>query len=360
MAELNIGATTTSTKVSDYSISPKSPDSSQQQKETYWYNSNFTKYFGIYKSVAKIKNTLNTYATWCLGAGYITKSDIDRTILENITGWGEDTFNSIIWNMLVTKKVNGDAYAEIVLDDETGMLINLKPLNPEYVRHVVNAKGRIIAYDFLQPNTREATHRFKPSEILHFVNDRVTDEIHGVSVIEAIRWNIEATEEAKRIYRQKHKNGAIIGIVEVDTDDATKITNLKPEIKQGLEDGTFLMVPKGVLEVKPWDVKLDTEGTLAWLRYLDDDFYTSVGVPRVIMGGTNDSTEAAAKVGSVMFDPIYIREIQELQADIWNQLNIRVEWNKQNSMMDNVQSDQSKNQSQTGFQPNDMMAGVGK
>lgn len=356
MPELNISRTTTPNKVSDYSISSISPDSAGAQEETYWNNPNFTKYFGIYKSTAKIKNTLNTYATWCLGKGF----DVDnrtRVILENIIGWGEDTFNSIIWNMLVMKKVNGDSYAQIIRN-ENGTLINLKPLNPQFMRHVCNDKGKIIRYDYQAGQGKYIP--FEPDEILHFCNDRVADEIHGVSVIEAVQWNIEATEEAKRCHRKMVKNNGVVRVIEVDIDDTTKLNLFKIQWKDAIDKGDVLILPKDTAKAMDWHGTLDTAGVLEWLRYLDDDFYTSVGVPRVIMGGANDSTEAAAKVGSVMFDPIYIREITEMQADLWNQLAMRIEWFKQNSMMDNIQSDQGKNQSQTGFQPNDMMTGVGK
>ena len=71
---------------------------------------------------------MNALATWSLGRGFETDPDT-QAILDGITGWGEDTFNSILWNMLVTKKVMGDAFAEIIRSDETGEIINIKPLD---------------------------------------------------------------------------------------------------------------------------------------------------------------------------------------------------------------------------------------
>jgi hypothetical protein len=49
----------------------------------------------------------------------------------------------------------------------------------------------------------------------------------------------------------------------------------------------------------------------------------------------------------VVFDPIYLREITDLQEDLWNQLPLRINFTGQKSMMDNVQTDESKNTGQT-------------
>ena len=60
------------------------------------------------------------------------------TLKEDIRGWGEDTFMSILWNMLVIKKIGGDAFAEIIRDEETGRILNIKPLDPSVITIVVD------------------------------------------------------------------------------------------------------------------------------------------------------------------------------------------------------------------------------
>lgn len=354
MAELNINAATTPTKIANYRVSPVSPDGAMDQKETFWDNTNFTKYFGNYKNIAKIKNAINVYATWVLGKGYQTDNGT-QIKLKNINGWGEDTFNSILWNMLVTKKLNGDSYAQIIRNPKTGTLLNLKPLNPQYMRHVVNKGNRIIRYEY----NSGSLAKFKPEEILHLCNDRVVNEIHGVSAVEAVQWNIEATEECKRAHRKMQLRNGVVRVIEVDTDNVTKLNLLKAEWKDAIEKGDVMILPKGVAEAKDWHGQLDTNGVLLWLKYLDDDFYTSIGVPRVIMGGESGQTEAGAKVSYLTFEPTYTRETTELEADLWNQLAIKITFNKPVSMMDNMQEDEAKNTSQTGFQPNDTTANSG-
>ena len=105
--------------------------------------------------------------------------------------------------------------------------------------------------------------------MFHIVNDRVSDETHGDSVIESLIWNLEAQDEARRMHRKKVKNSGIIGIVEVDADSTTKLTTLKEPIKKGVEEGSFLMIPKTVLEVKNWVMQLNTQELILWLNHLE-------------------------------------------------------------------------------------------
>ena len=96
------------------------------------------------------------------------------------------------------------------------------------------------------------------------------------------------------------------------------------------------------------------------IRYADNYFYEILGVPKIITGGTQDFTEASSKVGAFTFEVPSQTEARLLEQDIWNQVAIRIKFDRPPSMMDNIQSDQSKNTGQMGFQPNDMQAGAGK
>jgi len=173
-------STTLKTGVSDYSVASKTLDVSTS-KETRWENSEWTKRLGYYKLIAPLKQAADALADWTVGRGWITDR-LTRVKLDRITGWGEDSFKSILWNMLVVKKINGDAYAEIIRDDE-GNLINLKPLNPQTMVTIVNKKGIITKYEEMNFATGEPTRSYDPSEIFHISNDRIGNEIHGTSII---------------------------------------------------------------------------------------------------------------------------------------------------------------------------------
>ena len=195
--------------------------------------------------------------------------------------------------------------------------------------------------------------------MLHFINDRVADDMVGVSVIDSLTWNIEAQEEARRMFRRKVKNSGILGIIEVDEDITSKLTTLDAAIKKGMEEGTFMKIPKGIVDAKDWVSNLNTQEILAWLNYLDDEFFMEIGLPKVILGGSSEN-EGDKKMSYLAFEQVYMREISELKADIWNQLAIRIEFNKPASLQNQLADNQLKNTSQVGLQPNDTQAGVGE
>ena len=353
--QLDLTSTTTTdlaNSVDTYSVSPKSTDSASST-ETRYTNPNFTKYYGYYITIPELNSTINALATWVLGQGYET-SRFTKITLRHINGWGEDTFLSILWNLLVTKKVNGDAFAEIIKDKNSGILINLKPLDPAKMTIVCNGKGRITGYE--QTTTTGVT-KYKPEEIFHICNNRVADNIHGQSMIEPVEWTCNAWQEALADKRRiLHRS--TIRIMEVDEDDPTRLATLKTQYANAINLGEVLLVPKGTGALQ--DLSAPTSEHLEWIRYLENKFYQELGVPKVILGGTSENTEASSKVSVIVYEPIFTREITELEMDIFNQLGIEVKFNKQPSLMDNMQTDEAKNTGQVGFQPNDVTYGSGK
>lgn len=355
---MDVAETTTPTIVEDYSVDAVSPDSPADQEETIYDNTNFTTWFGNYKKTAKIKIAINAYATWVLGKGWLADDRVTG-ILENMNGWGEDTFNSILWNAIVTKMIAGDSFTEIIRNED-GVLINLKPLSPEHMRIIADRRGRIKRYEYRKVGKKGDFTKFNPNNILHLCNNRVVDEIHGTSAIQAVEWNVEATEEAKRTHRKMLKRNGVVRVIEIDTDDKAKRAEFKVEWKDAIDKGDVLILPKGVAEAKDWHGTLDTPGVIQWIKYLDDDFYMSIGVPRVILGGSSEFTEASSKIGYLTYEQVYTRETTELEADLWNQLAIRITFNKPVSLKGELLESEQKNTGQVGIQPNETEVGVGR
>ena len=358
MAELDIAQATTPTAITDYSTAPQATDGVNEAGETFQYNENFTKWNGNYNKIAKIKMAINAYATWIVGKGW-TASISDTVILDNIRGWGEDTFLSILWNMLVIKKVNRDSFAEIVRNAEPGILLNIKPLDPASIVTVINDQGIIDRYEQISKIKGAKNRVIKVEKMLHLCNDRTADNTHGSSVIEAVEWNLEAQEEARRTHRKMVKRNGVVKIIEIDTDDPVKKAAFKAEWKTAIENGDILILPKDVAEAKDWHGTLDTQGVISWLNYLDDEMYMMIGVPKVILGGSSE-TEGDKKMSYLSFEQVYLREINELKADLWNQLAIKVEFDKPASLQNQLADNELKNTSQVGLQPNDTQAGVGE
>lgn len=356
MAELDISQTTTPETIIDTTIASETTDSPDAAGETFWDNDDFTKFYGIYQNDAKVKSAINSFATWVLGLGWTTKDPATEVELEHIIGSGEDTFLAVMWNMIVVKKFNGDSYAEDIKDEGTGKRINIKPLSPEFIR-VVFDKNRVIDRYEWRIKGKPNQEIFR-SKILHMSNDRVADNTHGTSVLEAVEWNVEARKEAKETHRKMLKRNGVVRIIELDTENTAKREAFKREWKDAIDKGDIIILPKGVAEAKDWHGNLDTAGVLAWLSYLDDELLQLLGIPKIIAGASGD-IEGDSKISYLTFEQVYLRAVTELEADLWNQLSIQVEFNRPASLKQELVSNEAANTSQTAFQPNDTTAGVG-
>lgn len=344
--------TSMDTAVLDYSVANKVLDTAQQN-ETSWENSKFTEYLGYYKQIPELKKSIDALAMWTTGKGWVANAET-TVLLNHITGWGEDSFDSLMFNMIVIKKINGDAYAEIIRDPQTDTLINIKPLNPQTMRTVVNQKGLIDRYEELDTKNKTTKRTFPKEKILHLVNDRIGNEIHGVSVVEACKWVIDARNEAMAD-RRRILHRSTIRVIEVESDDTLKLSTLKTQYAEAINKGEVLIVPKDNVsfpDVKP----LSTQDHDTWIRYLENFFYQAVGVPKIILGGAQEYTEASSKIGFLTFEQPYMTEQRLLEQDLWNQLGIKIKFNRPVSLKDEVQSSEAANTGQIGFQANETKA----
>lgn len=339
--------------IADYKITPDSLDTAQIS-EFKVYNQRYAEYNGYYLDIPEYQSAINAFATWVVGQGWTSPSSKTTVELERIDGWGEDTFQSILWNMIAVKKVQGDAFSEVIRSKE-GTLINIKPVGNLTI--VTNKKGRIIRYE---DQTQMPIQTFAPNKILHLCNNRLANQCHGTAVTRSMRWVIDTIQEAMRDYR-KVLHRSTVRILYVDESDKDRLAQLKTEYKNGIEKGdvVILTVKKG--EAEFLDLGAPPIDTFErWIRYQEDRYYRALGIPKVILGGTAENTEASAKVSIIVAEPLFEKERTELKADLWNQLGIKVEIGKPQSLMDNMQTQEAKNPNQMGFKPNDVTAGSGK
>jgi hypothetical protein len=341
--ELDIRSTTTAdlSGVPNFTVNPQSTQGAGGNGETYYDNPNFTRWYGYYKSIPELKTPLNALATWCLGQGYTCQNSMDKVILDHISGAGEDTFLSVLWQSIVVMKFNGDFYAEIIRDDVG--IQNLKPLDPASMRTVFNEKGKIIRYEQRSKTPGQEPKKYKPEEIFHRMNDRIADETHGTSICEAVQWCIDARNEALADKRRT-EHLSTIRVMEVDEDDPVKLATLKTQYATAIKNGTVLLVPKGTGAIS--DFVAPASDKIAWIQYLESFFYQALGVPKVILGGTAENTQASAQISVIVWEPTFLREVTELEQDIWNQLGIKISINRQPSLMDKMQSTESKDPNQ--------------
>ena len=362
MANTNISSAVASDltgAMTDYSVDTATTEGATDQKETTWMNTHWTQWFGYYKSIPELAAVIDAKATWTVGKGF-KADEITTMLLDTFKGFGFDTFNTILENMIRTYQIGGDSYCEIIRDDEDN-LINLKPLDPSVMKHIANRKGIIIRFEQTS-KTKTPTKKFKPEEIFYLPRNRVADEIHGNCMTERLATIIlmrnEAMDDWKRVM---HRNIDPVWIFHLDTDDTTKINAFKAKMDAARGKGENMYIPKDAVVPE----LIATAGNaslnpLPWIESLNNYFYQSAGVPQIILGGMGAITEAAVKIAYLAFQQSIEEEQLFIEEQVLSQLNLIIELEFPASLENELLSDKAKDETNGATQPNDTTAGVGQ
>ena len=349
MPASNLSATSTTdfaNGVPNYTIPNKTTDGALAQKENKWDNTDAAKNYGYYYNVGEYRAAIQSFAIRVLGWGYTALTIHDDNNLKLITGNGKEDFGKILFNLLCIKKFNGDAYAQIIRDKESKVLINLKVLDSRRLSNISNENGLLDHYEYNQGNGE--VKRLEPNEVLHLMNDRILDEPHGTSVTSAVEWVIEAMQESARDQRRLMHYSSV-RVLYVDETDTTRLTQLKTELASGIKNGNVIL-----LTCKPEEAKFEDlvvppiDAFIRYQSWAENKFYSQLGISKVSIGGTTENnTEASAKTNVFITEPVWIKEITELENDIKNQVGIEIKINRQPSLVNNMQSDEAKNTGQS-------------
>ena len=359
MTELDVGKTTLTDlagTVQDLAVDAYTPDTAGDQKETTYINPNYHKQLGYFKGIPEVNRAITALSTWTAGKGFTT-DNATQAILDNINGWGEENFAQIMMNMQNLKKIAGDAFAEIIRN-EAGILINLKILGGDSIRTVANKQGIILRYEQVTRTGNTETVRIISTEkMLHMCNERLADEIHGTSIIDIVEWVILARKEAMADWKRiSHRS--TIRVLYIDADDTSKLTKVKNEYADAINQGELMIIPAKKGEAEFAELTLPPiDAFMRWIQYLETVFYQIIGVPRVIATSEN-FTESGAKVGFLTFEPVYTKEQMLMEGDLWNQLAIRIKFRRPPSLGGDLNRDEDKDTGQLGFQPNDTKATI--
>ncbi len=327
--------------LNNYSVNPISIDSPTGKNEVVYMNENFESYMGYYKTIPELSSAIDTKAYWTVGKGY-EADEATKKILQNIRGWGKDTFNTIIENMVRTYNIGGDAFAEIIKDK--GKLINLKPLNPAEIKIVVNSKGVLVRYEQISGTSKPI--KFKPNEIFHLAWNRIANEIHGTSIIEKIVTIIlmrnEAMADIKTVF---HRYVKPLWIWQLDTDDPTKIAAFKTKADQTVQNSENIYIPKGTAEAERVSIpQYSTLDPLPWIENLTQYFFQATNMPDVILGSAKQTVEASAKILYLAFQQTIEKNQLFLEENILAQLDIKLDF----KFPESIQADLIKGNAKDG------------
>lgn len=319
------------------------------------YSPDAKKWFGYYRRIPEYRLVINKLSSWTFGRGI--KGDKKQLAkIEKIKGWGKDSGRGVLKNQWKTAMICGDSFAHIIKDKQ-GRITNLKPLNPGRMNIVANAQGIITRYEL---DSGEESMSFSPSDIYHLSFERLADEIHGIPFAEALENLLEARGEALEDLRiLYHRQVKPIHWIEVETSNQTKLDSIETSVNNAYTYTENIIVPTGVIkEIKnqstPQFKTLDT-GSLNYIKFLVRQFVTSCGVPEVVMGWGEETTESASKVILLAFQ----QEIEDMQ--LYNeemikmQLNIEInlEFPASIETEGDLQQDQKKDGKLGASQPSD-------
>ena len=348
-------ASNLSNAITAYSVDTISTDSAGEQKETYWVTKNWTQNLAYYKKIPELRAVIDAKATWCVGKGFIADEET-TLLLDTIKGWGKDTFNTILENLIRTCLIAGDAFAEIIRDEEE-IFINLKPLDPSTTRIVLNPEGRIIRYEQISKLGKESK-KYAVEDIFHLSRNRTADEIHGISMIESLEWIILAKNEVQAIFKQvMQRHIKPVMMFHLDTDDVTEIQAFKVKMDKAYADGENFYIPKDVVIPEVLAVAPNaTLNPMSWLEYLNNQFYQTAGIPQIILGGSAEFTEASAKIAYLAFQQNIEEEQLFIEEQILAQLNLVINLEFPVSLENELLSDKAKDGA-VNIKPSEMTAG---
>jgi len=343
-------------------------DQAADSKETRWSNPDASKYWGIFNTHGDFKSAALMKAIWNTGKGWTTKDKKTQVILERIDGWGKEGFSDILFNMEVCRSVYGDAYAEIIRDEESKEILNLKVLDPAQMVHVVNEKGRIQGFEFMgntdKYGRRKVVAKFKPNEIFYLANNRIGNQIHGISDIKALEKTILADDKSFDEMEEiiSHQARPFI-IWKMKTDDQAEINSFitKVESVQSTSKSKGLFIPDDenlltweVVQVNPSSILME------WRNETRNRFYRQLGLPLVLFGASG-STESGGKMETFGHEVHWQHNQRYLERQVWEQLGHMIDMISPQTLLDNLQTDEAKDGNQgLELQQNDLTAGKGR
>jgi len=329
----------------EYSVTFQTTDGAEVNGTA--YTPNFKKWHGYYRQIPELRAVINKLASWTFGRG-IKADKKNKEKLEKIKGFGKDSARSVLKNLWRVALICGDSFAHIIKDSQ-GRITNVKPLNPDKISILANEYGIIINYE---QEGREKL--YSSEEILHFSYERIADEIHGIPFPEALEDLIisrnEAISDLRVLY---HRNIKPIQFFEVETEDTSKLNSVESTINEAYKKSENVVISSGIIkEIKNTSVpQYGTLDSLNYIKFLVREFVTSCGMPEVIMGWGEETTEASSNIIYLAFQ----QEIEDMQLYIQEQtklqLNIELDLEFPASLEEKVKQNNSKRGEGTSLDP---------
>ncbi|MCK9595424.1 MAG: phage portal protein [Candidatus Omnitrophica bacterium] len=285
----------------------------------------FNKWHGYYEEVSIFGALVDILASWTVGKGFKgQEKEINK--IKNIKGWGKDDINSIFENQLRTALICGDSFAEII-KDKAGRITNLKPINPGTIKIIVNDNGILDRYEqyITISGQKKMVNKFEPKQIFHLCWNRLADEIHGKSLAkraEPIIKQIKQLQEDLGI--RFHRIVRPLRLFVANTDDTTTLTEVEAKLNSSYKNCEIIVIPDKTLEEKDGAAIPSAVDAIQYLNNLLRNFVSACNCPEVIIGWSEGTTDASAKIVYLAFQQPTERKQKFMEEQIRLQLGIEI------------------------------------
>lgn len=294
------------------------------EEPTIWQSSKWPTYNAYYKKHSSVKAVINKLGMWAIGKG-VEADKRTMKILDKIVGWGKETAAQVFDNQIRIEHVNGDSYAHIITTDGEkinktgGNLLNLKPLNPGVMQHVVRNDGILIGYKQTLTNGQEKD--FDVEDIFHLTLNRTADEIHGTGDVESIMTFLDKIKQLDEdMSVMFHQYVVPMIIWKLNTDDAAAIADFATKEKEAWNKGRNLIVPDKAVEWSLVEAGKNGVNPMDWRNKWVEEVIKGGGVPALILAIEAGTTEASSKM--IVF--VWAQTVEKIQRDFEAQVKLQL------------------------------------
>ncbi len=314
-----------------------------------WHNQHWTKYNGYYKKHLPIQAVIKKLRMWTVGKGF--KADPRTTkILNKIIGWGKETFNEVMGNQTGVEHINGDSYAEIVtinnepLKENGSNLLNLKPLNPGTIIHVVNEQGMLEGYKQTLLDGTEQDLRL--DQVFHLCLNRDADEVHGTGDIQVL---ISFLDKIKQLDEDMavmfHRFVVPLVIWKINTDDTTAMATFKSQSKNARNGGDDMVISDMAVDWKLLEPGVGVGKVvdpMIWRNKWVEEVIKGGGVPALIMAIEAGTTEASSKMVYLAWQQVIEDAQLKIETQVLAQLHLTITYEFPARIEENLGEDEGK------------------
>ncbi len=355
----NIKSTTTSSGL-DQSLkiqttSAEDVDRAGAGAETRWQSNNWPTYNGYYKKHLATKSVINKLSLWTMGEG-IEADKKTIKILDRIVGWGKDTAAGVFDNQIRIEHINGDSYAEIItplgeeLKENGSNLINLKPLNPASIIHLINSQGMLEGYK--QVLTDGSENPLRLNQVFHLTLNRTADEIHGTGDIESLTTFLDKIKQLDEdMAVMFHRYVMPLLIWKLNTDDPSAMATFKTQEKEAWNKGDNLITPDKAVSFELVEAGKNGVDPMVWRNKWTEEVIKGGGVPALIMAIDAGVSEASSKMVTFAWEKVVKKEQRDFESQVKAQLHLDINLPQSITIQESLAKDEGKDSGRENVAP---------